>query len=116
LATAGWVDELFLLNSVGDHASFAPRAVTGGNVTVGEGTAVGIGAVVRHGVTIGEWTMLGAGAVVLEEVPALVSAWGLPCRVVRPRVRGERYLQLLVELIAAHRPDPGRHRAPRPAR
>lgn len=79
-------------NRIGDHASFAPRAVSGGNVTVGEGTAVGIGAVVRHGVTIGEWTVIGAGAVVLEDMPALVSAWGVPCRVVRARVRGERYL------------------------
>lgn len=39
------------------------------NVTVGEGSFIGIGAVVREGVTIGNNVVVGAGAVVLHDVP-----------------------------------------------
>lgn len=75
-----------------DFSSLAPRAVTGGQVRVGTGAAVGIGATLIHGITIGEHAVVGAGSTVLRDVPALVVAYGSPARVVRAREAGDRYL------------------------
>ena len=77
---------------IGDHASIAPRAVLGGGVKVGAFSAVGIGATVSHGVTIGEHAVIGAGSVVMRDVGDRLVAYGVPCRLVRPRQPGERYL------------------------
>jgi len=79
-------------NELGDFASLAPAAVTGGNVTVGPFTAVGIGAVVAHGRRIGPHAVVGAGAVVLADLPGDCVAYGVPARIARTRRRGERYL------------------------
>jgi acetyltransferase EpsM len=40
-----------------------------GNVTIGEGTHVGIGATVIHGLKFGKWATIGAGTVVIGDVP-----------------------------------------------
>lgn len=77
---------------VHDFASLAPGVVTGGNVRIGTAAAVSIGATVRHGVNIGEYTVVGAGAVVLGDLPPRCIAYGVPCRVVRPREENEPYL------------------------
>lgn len=78
---------------VAHHASLGPGATTGGNVRIGHGTAIGLGANIVHGVTIGNDTVVGAGALVLEDLPALVVAYGVPARVARSRTPGEPYLQ-----------------------
>ena len=78
--------------TLGHFASLAPGATTGGRVAVGACTAVGLGANVIHGVTIGAHTVVGAGALVLDDLPDLVVAYGVPARIVRPRVEGEPYL------------------------
>lgn len=75
-----------------DFASIGPGAVLGGRVSVGRHSAVSIGAVISHAVSIGENTIIGAGAVVVRDIPAGVVAYGNPCRPVRPRQFGERYL------------------------
>jgi sugar O-acyltransferase (sialic acid O-acetyltransferase NeuD family) len=77
---------------LGDHASLGPGATTGGTVRIGTTTAVGLGANVIHGVTIGRDTVVGAGALVLDDLPDRVVAYGVPARVARSRVPGERYL------------------------
>jgi sugar O-acyltransferase (sialic acid O-acetyltransferase NeuD family) len=77
---------------LGDHASLGPGATTGGTVRIGSTTAVGLGADVIHGVTIGSDTVVGAGALVLHDLPDRVVAYGVPARVARSRVPGERYL------------------------
>ena len=79
-------------NTVGDCASLAPGATTGGNVAIGAYTALGLGAKVIHEVAIGAHTVIGAGAVVLRDVPDHVVAFGLPATVVRARAEGEPYL------------------------
>ncbi len=79
-------------NTVGDYASLAPGATTGGNVAIGAYTALGLGAKVIHEVAIGAHTVIGAGAVVLRDVPDHVVAFGLPAAVVRARAEGEPYL------------------------
>ena len=69
---------------VGDFCSLGPGVRVAGNASLGAGCFVGMGANVIQGVRIGERTVVGAGAVVLEDLPAEVTAVGLPARVVGP--------------------------------
>lgn len=66
-----------------DFASIAPGATLGGNVRVGYGSAIGLGASVIHKVSIGAHSLIGAGAVVVKDLPGNVVAYGVPCRVIR---------------------------------
>ncbi len=75
-----------------DFASLAPGVTTGGNVHIGECTAISLGASVIHGIKIGEHVVVGAGATVLENLPDHVVAYGTPARAVRTRQTAERYL------------------------
>jgi sugar O-acyltransferase (sialic acid O-acetyltransferase NeuD family) len=75
-----------------DYASLAPGVTTGGNVSIGEGSAVSIGAIVLHGRSIGDWSVVGAGATVIEDVPDGVVAYGTPAKVIRERESGAKYL------------------------
>ena len=77
---------------MGSFSSLAPRVVTGGNVTLGEGCAVGIGAVILHRRRIGQHAVVGAGSVVTRDVPDLTVSYGVPAKVVRSRTIGEKYL------------------------
>jgi sugar O-acyltransferase (sialic acid O-acetyltransferase NeuD family) len=65
---------------VGDYATLSPGVHVNGNVTVGEGVFLGTGAIVTPGVTIGNGARIGAGAVVLDDIPAGVTAVGIPAR------------------------------------
>ncbi len=65
---------------VGAFAHLAPGSHLAGNVTVGEGGFLGIGVVAIPGVRIGEWTTVGAGGVVVRDLPAEVTAVGVPAR------------------------------------
>jgi UDP-perosamine 4-acetyltransferase len=66
---------------IGAHSHVAPGAVLSGGVTLGEGVHLGTGAVVIQGVAIGAGGTVGAGAVVLDDLPAGVTAFGVPARV-----------------------------------
>ena len=67
-------------NVIGDHAHIAPGVRLGGEVKIGQGALVGIGAVVLPGRRVGAWSIVGAGAVVTEDVPDRVVAVGCPAR------------------------------------
>ena len=58
-----------------------------GNVAVGEGTQIGIGAAVIQGVTIGKWATIGAGAVIIEDVPDFAVVVGNPGRVIKMNLK-----------------------------
>jgi acetyltransferase-like isoleucine patch superfamily enzyme len=73
-------------------SSVAPGVITGGNVRVGEFSALSLRAAVIHGCSIGPHTIVGAGATVLKDIPAFAVAYGTPARVVRTRAAGEKYL------------------------
>ncbi len=75
-----------------DFSSFAPGVTGGGNVKVGYCSALGIGAIVKHGVRIGEHAVVGAGAIVMRDIPSLTVSYGQPCKFVRARSAGDRYL------------------------
>lgn len=75
-----------------DFSSFAPGVTAGGNVTVATCGAISIGAIIKHGVRVGEHAVVGAGAIVMRDVPSFTVSYGQPCRVIRDRIVGERYL------------------------
>jgi len=59
------------------------NVVLGGNVDVGTGSFVGMGAQVRQGVSVGEWVLIGCGASVVRDVKPYCVAVGVPARPVR---------------------------------
>lgn len=67
---------------IGSYSHLSPNATVGGGGIVGPSCHLGIGSVVLPNVKIGESTTIGAGAVVLEELPAMVTAVGVPARVI----------------------------------
>lgn len=69
-------------SSIGDFVNINPGAVICGDVRLGDGVYVGAGAIVREKVCVGENTVIGAGAVVLRDLPANVTAAGVPARIV----------------------------------
>lgn len=78
--------------SIEDFVSIAPGAVLGGNVSVGFSSAISLGAKVIHGKKIGVHTVVGAGALVLSDIDNNKVAYGNPCRIIKGRAIGEKYL------------------------
>lgn len=74
---------------VGDNVHISPGVNVAGGVEIGNNTHIGIGAVVLPGVKIGPDVVIGAGAVVSDDIPAGVTAVGVPARRFLPR-REER--------------------------
>lgn len=64
-----------------DYVHVSPNAALAGNVQVGEGSHIGIGACVIQGITIGKWCTIGAGAVIIHNVPDGVTVVGNPGRI-----------------------------------
>lgn len=75
-----------------EFASMAPVTATGGNVIVGKGSSVCIGAIVLNNIVIGNNTIIGAGSLVTENQPDNIVAYGTPCKHVRTRKEGDKYL------------------------
>lgn len=75
-----------------DYASAASGVALGGDVTVGECTAICTGVTVRNGINIGADSVVGMGSVVNCSIEAQAVAYGVPCRWVRQRCHGEPYL------------------------
>ncbi|WP_447978418.1 acetyltransferase [Candidatus Nitrospira bockiana] len=70
---------------VGRFSHVAPRACLGGEVRLGEGVLIGLGAVVLPRRRIGDWTIVGAGAAVIDDIPAGSKFAGVPARPLRSR-------------------------------
>ena len=68
---------------VGDFVNINPGAVVAGNASIGEGCFIGAGATVIDKVSVGAWSIIGAGAVVVDDIPAHVTAVGVPARVIK---------------------------------
>jgi acetyltransferase EpsM len=69
--------------TVGDFVNLNPAATVCGWVTIGEGAFIGAGATIKDKVSIGAWSVIGAGAAVVRDIPANVTAVGVPARVVK---------------------------------
>jgi sugar O-acyltransferase (sialic acid O-acetyltransferase NeuD family) len=65
---------------LGDFASLMPHANVSGAAKLGSGTYLGTNATVIQGVHIGDNTILGAGAVAVRDLPANVTAVGVPAK------------------------------------
>lgn len=87
--TGSNVDHDCILES---YASLAPGVTLGGNVVIGDYTAIGIGSSVIQKVIIGEHVVVGAGAVVVKNINSHCVAYGNPCKTIRPREAGSKYL------------------------
>lgn len=74
---------------LGRFSTLNPAVSLAGNVTVGEGCYLGIGCCVIQGIGIGEWATVGAGAAVVRDLPARVTAVGVPARVIKTREETE---------------------------
>ena len=69
--------------TLNDFVHISPNAALAGNVIIGEGTQVGIGAVVIQGVKIGKWVTIGAGTVVLNDGPDYAVIVGNPGKIIK---------------------------------
>jgi sugar O-acyltransferase (sialic acid O-acetyltransferase NeuD family) len=66
--------------ALADYVTVNPGANLSGNVRLEEGVTIGTGATLIEGVAIGAGTTVGAGAVVTGNLPAGVTAVGVPAR------------------------------------
>lgn len=72
---------------VGEYVALGPGAALCGRSRVGTGCTLGPGATIGQRVQVGERTTVGAGAVVIRDLPADVTAVGVPARVIRTHPR-----------------------------
>ena len=73
---------------IGDFVTLAPGVNVSGRVRIGEGCDIGAGAAIVPGVSMGPWAIVGAGAVVTRDLPANVTAVGVPASVRKVRPAG----------------------------
>lgn len=71
--------------SVGDYATLSPGVHVAGRVEIGRGVFVGVGVSIINGVEgrplrIGDGAVIGAGACVTGDIPAGITALGVPAR------------------------------------
>lgn len=70
-------------NKIADYVHLSPRVATGGNVSIGEGSHIGIGACVRNNINICDWCTVGAGAAVVSDLNEAGVYVGIPARKVK---------------------------------
>lgn len=70
-------------NQIGDHAHIAPGVHLGGDVKIGSGVLVGIGATVMPQRAVGDGVTISAGSLVHKDLPAGVTAGGVPARIIK---------------------------------
>ena len=68
---------------ISKHAYISPGCNLSGRVNIGTGAFLGTGAVVLPQISIGEWSIIGAGAVVTKDIPAHVTAVGVPAKIIK---------------------------------
>ncbi len=79
-------------NSIANFSSIAPNGVTGGNVKVGEFSAIGIGATIKHNVSIGYNCIIGASSLVNKDTKSDSVYYGIPAKFIRNHELGKKYL------------------------
>jgi serine O-acetyltransferase len=73
------------LGGVAPSVDSAAQKGTKRHPTLGDGVIVGSGAQILGPITIGEHARVGANAVVTSDIPACVTAVGIPAKVIMPR-------------------------------
>jgi len=78
---------------IGDFSSISAGSITGGYVKLGKFSAITLGVTVIDRLEIGENTVIGSGSLVTKSLPDNVLAYGFPAKVMRNRVKGEKFLK-----------------------
>jgi len=73
-------------------SSLAPNVTTGGYVTIGEFSAISIGATIKEEIKIGKHSIIGAGALLMTNCGDNQIMYGVPAKEIRKREIGEKYL------------------------
>lgn len=76
-----------------NFSSVSAGSVTGGHVKLGKFSAITLNVTILDRVTIGENTVVGAGSLVLKDLPDNVLVYGNPCRIIKQREKGEKFLK-----------------------
>lgn len=80
-------------NEIGDFSSISAGSLTGGYVKLGKFSAITLGVTIMDRIEIGENTVVGAGSLVIKSLPDNVLAYGNPAKIIRDRVKGEKFLK-----------------------
>jgi sugar O-acyltransferase (sialic acid O-acetyltransferase NeuD family) len=76
-----------------NYSSISAGSITGGYVTLGEFSAITLGVTVVDRLKIGKNTVVGAGSLVIKDIPDNVLVYGNPCKVIKTRKEGEKFLK-----------------------
>jgi len=80
-------------NYIDDFSSISAGSITGGYVKLGKYSAVTLGVTIVDRVEIGENTVIGSGSLVTKSIPSDVLAYGNPAKIIRSRIKGEKFLK-----------------------
>jgi acetyltransferase-like isoleucine patch superfamily enzyme len=72
----------------------------GGDVSVGAGSLIGIGAIVMPQRWVGTWSTVGAGALVHRNVPDDAVVVGVPARILRHNIKLDSQVLALIQAAA----------------
>jgi len=75
-----------------NFSSTGPGVITGGNVTVGEQSFLGIGSVIKDKISIGKNTVIGGKAFVRQNCKSNSVYYGMPAKRIKKRSLNEPYL------------------------
>ena len=67
--------------------------MTGGYVKIGKFSAITLGVTIMDRLEIGENTVIGSGSLVTKSIPSNVLAYGIPAKIIKNRVKGEKFLK-----------------------
>jgi sugar O-acyltransferase (sialic acid O-acetyltransferase NeuD family) len=79
--------------TISKFASISAGTIIGGHVKLGEYSALTLNVTVVDRVEIGSNTVVGAGSVVLKSLPDNVLVYGNPAKIIRERIKGEKFLK-----------------------
>lgn len=79
--------------TIEDYASVSAGSVLGGYVHIKRYSAITLNVTVLDRTTIGENSVVGSGSLVLKDVPDNILAYGNPCKNIRYRGVGEKFLK-----------------------
>ena len=79
-------------NRFDDFSSTGPSVTTGGNVSVGEMSYLGIGSTIKHQINIGKNTIIGGNSFVNKNCEDSSVYYGVPLKKIRTRKSEDSYL------------------------